>query len=204
MKKINFITLLLLLCVLLSSRADARPTLAVRAFDNKAERGTDVPAQAITDMMTTELYNAGLFSLVEREKLDYVAEEQRLAQSGLMDPSTAPQAGMVKGARYSMTGAITVYYYNASGGIVYVPGIAGGGAGSKTAYVTLDIRIVDNSTSEVIYAAAEQGEAKREASGLITRFGGFASVSYGGILATATRDSVIKHVETMQKINWQE
>ena len=155
-------------------------------------------------MMTTELFNAGLFNLVEREKIDYIAEEIRLSQSGLIDPATAPDIGSIKAARYMMTGAITVYYYNASGGVVYIPKIAGGGAGAKTAYVTLDLRVMDTATSEIIYAAAVQGEAKREAAGILTSFGGFGGVSYGGILATATRDSVMKHVAAMRRKEWPE
>jgi curli biogenesis system outer membrane secretion channel CsgG len=157
------IALTLVICCLFGGQAEAKPRLAVRDFDNKAESGARVPASAINEMMTTELFNAGLFTILEREKLDYIAEEQKLGMSGLVDESTAPKVGNIKGARYTMTGAITVYHYHASGGFIAVPGIAGAGAAEKTAYVTLDIRIIDNETSEVIYSAAQQGEATREA-----------------------------------------
>ena len=192
----------LVLCLfLLGNSAFAyfdKPRLSVRAFDNKTDN-RNVPAAAITEMMTTELFDSGLFILVERERLNYVADEIALGQSGLMDPSTAPELGRVVGAQYSMTGAITVYYYNTSGGAVVIPGIAGGAA-SRTGYVTLDLRIIDNTTSEVVYARAETGRANREAQGLLTRFGGFARGSHGGILATATRDAVIKHVKSMEEV----
>ena len=191
--------------MVIGASAEAKPTLAVRTFDNKTDSSSlNPPAQAITDMMTTELYNAGLFTLVERESLDLVAEELRLSQSGLMDMSTAPQIGNIKGARYQMTGAITVYYYKASGGAIVVPWLAGGGAASNTAYVQLDIRVIDSSTAEVVYAAQQMGTATREASGVLTRYGGFATASYGGILATATRECVINHAEQMKKISWYE
>ena len=182
-----------------TAAAYAAPTLSVRAFDNKAGGDAEAPAAAITDMMVTELSKAGVFNLLEREKIDYIAQEQKLAMSGLMDESTAPQVGQLKGARYSMTGAITVYSYNASAGAIYIPGIAGGAAAAKTAYVTLDIRIIDNETGEVVYAAAMEGQAKREAEGILTRFGGFGKASYGGILATAARDSVRKHVSALEE-----
>ena len=177
-----------------------KPRLSVRAFDNKTDE--NVPAAAITEMMTTELFEVGLFNLVEREKLSYVADEIALGQSGLVDPSTAPELGRVMGAQYSMTGAITVYHYNASGGVVAVRGLAGGAA-SKTAYVTLDLRIIDNTTSEVVYARAETGQATRAAQAGAAWFkgaaiGGF-SGTYGGILASATRDAVVKHVASMEK-----
>lgn len=183
--------------------AEAKPGLSVRAFDSKINTCSSAEAAAITEMMTTELFNADIFSILEREKLEYVGEEIRLGQSGLVDPSTAPEVGKIKGARYTMTGAITVYYYNASGGYVHVPGILGAGAASKTAYVTIDLRVIDTATSEVVYANAEQGEAKREVEGILSAYAGFARGSYGGILASATRDSVIKHVQSMKKKTWE-
>jgi len=203
MRKITLLLMIALMMVVVVSNAEARPTLAVRTFDNKTDTSSlNPPAQAITDMMTTELYNTGLFTLVERERLDLVAEELRLSQSGLMDESTAPQIGNIMGAQYQMTGAITVYYYKASGGAVIVPWLAGGAAAERTAYVQLDIRIIDSSTAQIVYAAVETGTATREAAGLITRYGGFATANYGGILATATRDCVIKHAEKMKKTVW--
>ena len=205
MKRITVVFILALFLALAGAGAEAAaPTLAVRTFDNKTDSySLSPPAQAITDMMTTELFDARLFTLVEREKLDLIAEELRLSQSGLMDMSTAPEIGNIMGARYQMTGAITVYYYNASGRAIVVPWLAGAAAADRTAYVQLDIRILDTATAQVVYAAQETGTATREVSGLVTRFGGFASGNYGGILAAATRDSVIKHVEQMKRANWQ-
>ncbi|PIE54318.1 MAG: hypothetical protein CSA35_06235 [Dethiosulfovibrio peptidovorans] len=187
----------LALGVLLSAVALAQPRLAVREFENKTEG--NVPASAITEMMTTELYDAGIFTLVEREKLGYVADEVRLAQSGLMDESTAPQLGKIKGAQYSMTGAVTQYYYKAAGAVVPIPSVGGVGGASNTAYVTLDIRIIDNQTGEVIYAAAEQGASNQTVGGLITRYGGFGAGKINGILAAATRKAVLKHVQRMSE-----
>ncbi|MDR1978153.1 MAG: CsgG/HfaB family protein [Synergistaceae bacterium] len=193
--------LVVLFCLAATVGAEARPRLSVRAFDNKTSG--NVPASAITEMMTTELYNSGLFSLMEREKLDYVAEEIRLGQSGLMDPSTAPELGKIKSAQYTMTGAVTEYFYNASGGVAPIPRVGGAALISNTAYVTLDIRIVDTTTGEVVYAAAEQGASNQTLGGAVTRYGGFASGKIGGILASATRRSVEKHVESMRRYQWE-
>jgi curli biogenesis system outer membrane secretion channel CsgG len=197
---------LLLLWVLFSfaEEAGAKPRLAVRTFENKTDGGSlDAPAQAITDMMTTELYNSGLFSLMEREKLDYVAAEIRLGQSGLVDSATAPEVGKIQGAQYTMTGAVTQYRYNAGGGVIPIPGVGGGGLASHTALVVLDIRVIDNTTGMVVYAARESGRAKREIGGLITKYGGFVSGSYGGILAAATREAVTRHVGALKQTEWE-
>ena len=178
-----------------AAAAREKPRLAVREFENKA--GGNVPASAITEMMTTELYEAGLFTLVEREKLKYVGEEIRLSQSGLMDESTAPELGRIKGAQYSMTGAVTEYHYKAAGGAIPIPGVGGIGGASNTAYVTLDIRIINNETGEVAYAAAERGASNQTLGGLITKYGGFGAGKINGILAAATRKAVMKPVESM-------
>ena len=180
----------------LAGTAAAKPRLAVREFENKA--GGNIPASAITEMMTTELYEAGLFTLVEREKLHYVGEEIRLSQSGLMDESTAPELGKIKGAQYSMTGAVTEYHYKAAGGAIPIPGVGGIGGASNTAYVTLDIRIINNETGEVAYAAAERGASNQTLGGLVTKYGGFGAGKINGILAAATRKAVMKHVESMR------
>jgi Uncharacterized protein involved in formation of curli polymers len=200
-KGLRFSLLALLFCAVLTLQAEAKPRLAVRAFDNKTDGS--VPADAITEMMTTELYNAELFELVEREKLDYVAEEIRLGQSGLMDMETAPEVGKVRGAQYTMTGAVTQYYYNASGGAVILPGV-GAAVGSRTGYVMLDIRIIDNATGQVVYAAAEEGASNQTIGGGGVAIGGFASGKFGGILAAATRKSVVKHVESMKSLSLEE
>ena len=191
--------------LLLCGAAWARPRLTVRAFEDRTgERG--VPVLAITDMMTTELSKAGIFSLMERERLDYIADEIRLGQSGLMDAETAPELGRLKGAQYTLTGAVTLYRYNAKGGAVVLPGV-GGAMAAKTAYVVLDVRIIDNETGEIVYAAVQQGRATREAKGIGAAFPGFvgggATVSYGGILATATRDAVRAHVREMEGYYWE-
>ena len=156
-------------------------------------------------MMTTELGNARLFNLLEREKLDYLADEIRLGQSGLVDQSTAPKVGKLKGAEYTMTGAVTLYHYNVKAGAAGFL-VIGGAAAAKTAYVTLDIRIIDNTTGEIVYVNSEQGSAKRELAGAGAAYRGFfvggANATYGGILAAATRDAIMKHVAEMKQYDW--
>ena len=181
----------------------SKPRLTIRPFTNKTD--TNVPVAAITDMFTTELGNAGIFNLLERERLDYIGDEIRLGQSGLMDQSTAPKVGKLKGSEYILTGAVTLYHYNVKGGAAGFR-VIGGAAAAKTAYVTLDIRIIDNTTGELVYVNSEQGSSKRDIGAVGAAYKGFfvggGSGSYGGILAAATRDAVIKHVEEMNQYDW--
>ena len=193
------------LCVMFFSQISyARPRLSVRAFEDRTEE-QNAPAGAVMDMMVTELDKAGVFDLVEREKFDYIAEEIELSQSGLVDPTMVLEVGKIHSAQYSMTGAITVYFYNEkkSGFSVIIGSIAE----AKTAYVALDIRIIDNTTSRVIYSAVEQGQAKQlgKSSGLEFSqfFIGSKNKTYGGILGKATRDAVLKHVKAIKARGWE-
>lgn len=200
----KFLAVLFVLCLV--SSASALPRLAVRSFEDKSEDGK-APASAVMDMMVTELNKAGVFDLMERERLDYVADEIKLGQSGLMDMSTAPKVGRIKGAQYSMTGAITYYGYHEKGSGFAVP-VLGFATQAKTGYVMLDIRIIDNSTGAIVYSDNQLGEAKQVMKGAAAAYKGFFIGSYnrttGGILATATRDSVMKHVAAMKAIDWEE
>ena len=198
--------LAVLLVLGLAGSACAKPRLTVRAFEDRTEEGK-APAAAVMDMMVTELNKTGIFSLMERERLDYVAEEIKLGQSGLMDPSTAPKVGKIKGAQYSMTGAITVYYYSEKGSGLVVP-ILGFATQAKTAYVMLDLRVIDNSTGDIVYAGSQLGESKQVAKGAAAAYKGFFIGGYnrttGGILASATRNAVMKHVDAMSAVYWEE
>ena len=202
MKK--FLALVFVLC--LAGSASALPRLSVRTFDDRSEEGK-APAGAIMDMMVTELNKAGVFDLMERERLDYVAEEIRLGQSGLMDPSTAPAVGKIKGVQYTMTGAITLYYFHEKGRGFSLP-IIGNTTKSNTAYVMLDIRIIDNATGQVVYTSAQLGEANQVSKGAPASYKDFFIGSYnrttGGILAQATRNAVMKHVAAIKSIDWEE
>lgn len=203
--KIKIISLSFVLLIAISRilYADELPRLAVRAFEDRSVDG-DAPASAIMEMMVTELDKADIFELVEREHLDYIAAEIRLGQSGLMDESTAPAMGKLKGAQYTMTGAITLYYYNdksrAGLSLPYIGNI-GGSASAKTAYVDLDIRIIDNSTAQIIYSSVRRGIATQETRepGLLNS--GF-NRTYGGILAAAARDAIRQHVDDLARRSW--
>ena len=144
-------------------------------------------------MMITELHKSGAFRLLEREQLDAIASELKLNQSGLVDPSTALKVGRIAGAQYMMTGAVTLYYYSEKASGFALP-ILGSSSKAKTAYVVLDIRIIDVETSEIVYAANQTGEATNKEKKSI----GSSSKMVGGLLGLATRNAVEKHVAAMR------
>ena len=178
-----------------------KPRLAVREFEDRSEDGK-APAEAITDMMITELKKTDEFTVMLRGKRfdDYIGSEIAMGQSGLVDSKTAPAVGKLKGLQYTMAGSITLYYYTEKGSGVALP-ILGMATEAKTAYVVIDLMIIDNSTGEIIYANNQYGEAKQVAKGAGASYKGFFVGGYskraGGLLQEATRNAVIKHVSAI-------
>lgn len=91
------------------------------------------------------------------------------------------------------TGAVTLYYYSEKASGFALP-ILGSYAKAKTAYVVIDIRIVDVETGEIVYAYDQIGEAVNKERKSIAS----SSKMTGGLLGLATRNAVEKHVSAMK------
>ena len=203
------ILLAVMLIMVIVSSASAIPRLTVRDFQDKSEEGK-APAAAILNMMITELTKAGVFDIMDREAstMDFMKQEYKMMYDGLIDPSTVIELGHIQSPRYLMDGAITMYYYSEKGSGFAIP-ILGFATRAKTAYVMIDLKITDIKTSKVIYASNELGQSNKQITkGTAAAYKGFFIGSYknesGGILASATRDSVKKHVSAIKAIVWEE
>ncbi|RTZ97939.1 MAG: penicillin-binding protein activator LpoB [Deltaproteobacteria bacterium] len=148
MGKITRIGVLILLAgVLLPGIAWAKPRVAVMNFDNKTQYGGWRLGYGAADILTTEMVKTGKFKMMERENLQTVLNEQNLGHSGRIDPGTAARIGKIIGVEYIITGAVTEY------GQSRVSGGGGGvSVGKKGYHATVDIRIVDAETSEIVFA----------------------------------------------------
>ena len=118
-------------------------------------------------MLITALMNSNRYTVVERQVLRAIMQEQELAISGAGDGS-GPQRGQIRTADLVITAAVTEFEPQASGGRAGIGG--GGGIGSgilggllggamNKAHMALDIRIIDTSTSEILAATRVQGQA---------------------------------------------
>jgi curli biogenesis system outer membrane secretion channel CsgG len=135
--------------------------IAVADFDIKAAKAGGEIGSGLREMLVTALLDGGRYSVLERQALKAVMQEQELAASGA-GASGGPQRGQIK------TAAVTEIEPQASGGAAGIGGggvvgrgILGGALGGKLnkAHMALDIRIIDSSTSEVLAATRVQGSA---------------------------------------------
>ncbi|MCM8792544.1 MAG: hypothetical protein NC826_05345 [Candidatus Omnitrophica bacterium] len=158
--------------------------IAVAEFEVKAAKATSEIGSGLREMLVTALVNSNRFSVVERQVLGAVMQEQELAASGAAVSGTGPKRGQIKTADLIITAAVTEFEPQASGGQAGVggggsvgSGILGGllGAALNKAHMALDIRIIDASTSEVLAATRVQGQASDVAGGFMAGFfGGWA------------------------------
>jgi curli biogenesis system outer membrane secretion channel CsgG len=152
-----------LLCATLAMAAApavAGPVLAVLKFQD--ETGA-LPLQGgagrvLTNMLTTELAARPVFTVVERQKLRAVLEEQDLAESGRMSAGEGAQIGKLLGADYLVSGTVTAFEEEIETRVK--GGFFGGGRVeqvSKGGYLAVDLRVIDTTTAQIAYARTVEG-----------------------------------------------
>jgi TolB-like protein len=104
----------LLLVILLSLPLAAQDyTLGVLYFDTPGnssgiikQEDREALSLALTEMMISDLSRLQILTLVDRENLNKIMEEQTLSLTGLLDESTTARTGELLGAQYLMTGSL--------------------------------------------------------------------------------------------------
>lgn len=201
-KRIFLISLFVLSCLLMTFTgygADNRYRIAVLPFDDGSIQGGRwwganwKVGRGVSDELVTALINTGNFRLIEREQLDKILNEQDLGAGGRVDPSTAAKIRKILGVQYLVVGRITDFTYdNKGGGAVFNTG-AGIGVKQTTARVSIDARLVDTSTAEIIASVTGKGERKKTNVSLVVNWNALAfgsSEFHKTILGEALRDAV--------------
>jgi TolB-like protein len=82
------------------------PTVAVLYFDYTGKTtDLEVLRKGLAQMMITDLIDIQEIQVVERDRLQDILEELKLAQTAKVDPQTAAKVGKLLGARYLVLGA---------------------------------------------------------------------------------------------------
>jgi curli biogenesis system outer membrane secretion channel CsgG len=168
-------------------------------FVNKTTYGAGRLGTSASDILTTELFKTGAFIMVERAQLNQLLKEQGLGQTGVVNPETAAAAGKVLGLNALVTGSISQF------------GVSTGGADYgvykqkvQTAKCTVDIRVVDSSTGQLLFAEAGKGEFERKAQevlGMGTRAGYDETLGQEALRSAITKfmDNLVRQ---LQNVEW--
>jgi curli biogenesis system outer membrane secretion channel CsgG len=150
--------------------------------------GNQVPVNGIEAILTDVLLQSGRFRLVERTELASMIQEQDLGASGRVAKPSAAKVGQILGAQYLIQAVVTNYEDGTSGRDVGVGGLLGGRAGAvlggvgiknKKSVVGMNFRLVDATTSEVVFSKQVESVIKEQ--GL--SFGGGGGGWTGGAVA---------------------
>jgi curli biogenesis system outer membrane secretion channel CsgG len=168
-------------------------------FVNKTSYGAGRLGSSASDILTTELFKTGAFIIVERGQLKQVIGEQALGQTGAVNAETAAQAGKVLGLNALVTGSVSQF------------GVSTGGADFRiykqkvqTAKCTVDVRVVESSTGQLLFADSGKGEFERKAQEIL---GLGTTAGYDETLGQeALRSAITKFmdnlVQQLQNVEW--
>lgn len=181
-----------------------KPVLGVLKFQD--ETGA-LPFQGgigrvLTNILTNELAARPAFTVVERRRLQAILEEQDLAASGRLRPGDGARIGQLTGADYLVMGTVTAFEEGVEK--KQARGFFGGLGGSRessTAYLAIDLRVVDTSTGEIAQARTIEGRTTRTASSVSLAAGG-AGFGYEALhneaLAKVVRAAIIEAIDYLE------
>lgn len=187
---------LVLIGALVSQMAMAqnKPSIGVAEFRNESGAGwwRGGVGWELSGMLANELAATNSFKVVERSKLEAVLNEQDLGASGRVKPGTSAKIGKLTGAQYLVMGTVTSYEEDVkgTGGGISFRGISVGGK-SESAYIAVDIRVVDTTSGEIVFSRTIEGTAKGGGMNLGLYRGGF-----GGSLANQNKTPAGKAIRS--------
>jgi curli biogenesis system outer membrane secretion channel CsgG len=181
-KKLNIIILIILALIITlilpaQGQPDGRLRVAVLPFDDGSIQGRDRwwgpewrVGSSVSDELVTALFKTGKFRLIEREQIEKVLAEQNLSDSGRISAQTAARLGKILGVQILVLGKVTEFSTDSTGAAVDTPRGIGFGIRSNTARVTIDARMVDTTSAEILATASGHGEKKQTSLGLRVDF----------------------------------
>jgi curli biogenesis system outer membrane secretion channel CsgG len=110
--------------------------------------------EKIPTLLESELFNTGLYDLVERAQLDVLIDEQTLSYAGMTDKEY--DFGALKGVDYFLLGKISGFSAENDNVKVKV-GPRNMYVNNQTVSITLTIRLVDVETGKLISVITEEG-----------------------------------------------
>lgn len=112
--------------------------IAIIYFDNSSsEPALDKLKKGLADMLITDLSNINMLTIVERDKIENILQEQKLNNSKDFDPNTASKIGKLLGAQIILTGG----YFEMMGSL------------------RVDARFIDVQTGKILKSDGVDGES---------------------------------------------
>ncbi|MBI4056690.1 MAG: hypothetical protein HY399_03985 [Elusimicrobia bacterium] len=176
-----------------------RRRIGVVDFANKTAYGQSRLGEAASDILITELAKSGKFIVIERSKMNQLMEEQKLGATGAIDAQTAARVGKILGLNAVVTGAVSQFGVKTEGSDYLISQ-----SKRQIAEVTVDIRVVDVETGQVLLGDSGKGVSKKgwgSFLGMGTK-GGYDETLEGDALRAAIVQFVDNIISQVNKKPW--
>jgi len=148
-----FVTVAAAFCT--AAAAQDRPRVAVLPFDNRTDWWAQAMGEVAADMIVTRLVNSGQFTVIERERLDDILQEQGFQLSGQVNPADVVQIGRLAGVMYMITGSVTRFSIDEIG-----TRVLGRNVGYTEAQSEMNVRVISTETGEIVTAVEGAGSKR--------------------------------------------
>lgn len=187
-----------------------RPVVAVTEFDNQSSfAGQWKLGGGMADLLITELLNSGRVIVLERQHLDDTLGELLRQGRSLFRSEGRVATGRLKNVRYMIRGVITDFTVTGDASGWFRTETSGGRLGGRSAKVSLNLRITDVETGEVIASVRADGTARASFFGAAVdyrrlAFGGdaFFQTPLGRATEAAIRDAVARILDRLPTEYW--
>lgn len=131
-----------------------KPKVSVLPFTNDTPFESKVLGKGVSNTLVTALVKSRHFTVIERDRLQRIVDEQSLSMSGILDSESSIKAGKILGIDYIITGSITEFGVKNQGTSVGYGGSTSAAVGVKKgiARIVIDIRVIDIETGGIIWA----------------------------------------------------
>lgn len=173
--------------------------IGVVEFENKSAYGQGRLGGAASDILVTELVKSGKFIVVERDRMNKILDEQKLQSQGMTDPQTAAKVGQILGLEAIVVGSVSQFGVKKEGSDYLLTQ-----SKRQVADVTVDIRLIDVQSGQVILADSGKGMAKSSKAsflGMGTK-GGYDETLEGEALRAALVQFVANISSQLNKKAW--
>jgi curli biogenesis system outer membrane secretion channel CsgG len=144
--------------------------------------------RGMCDLLVKHLVKDGTYSVIERRALDKILAEQNFSTSDRANPATAAKIGKILGLDAIIVGSITQFgaetkntKVGGAGGGLGGFGLGGFGHKNSKAIVTVDARMVNVDTGEILVVSDGKGESSRSSTSLLGGGGNWHGFGAGGV-----------------------
>jgi len=173
--------------------------VAVVRFKDKSAYGKGRLGGAAQDILTTELARADKFIMITRQDLDLLQDEQDLAKSGMIKAGTGAKSGEVMGVNAIVTGVVSQFGVKQKSATYLV-----GASKTQTAEATVDVRVIDATTGQIIFAESGTGVHESSSTQVLGIGGktGYDETMEGKAFRAAVSKFIDNLIQKMSMIEW--